>query len=95
MEFSHRPTLKQQNKKFKSKHATKSQEKNKGKASLTTAPKKSKHELSKADRINKSKLLQHAKRLDVQTSTRLFNGTSGTPKIIVCFTRFHYSIYKV
>lgn len=100
MEFSHKPSLKQQNKKFKSKHATKSQEKIKAKSSLKQTQ-RSKLELSKVDRLNQAKVIQSQKRNAIQMSTRLFNGQSGTPKIIVSlllllfsfFNTFIYSFY--
>ncbi|TPX71823.1 hypothetical protein SpCBS45565_g00888 [Spizellomyces sp. 'palustris'] len=84
--FHHRSKLKQQNKPFKSRHATKGQlkTKTKGKVDKVAASVKNKHKLSssKADRRNQAKVLQQKKRHDLVTSSRLFSGAHGCPKIV-------------
>ncbi|KAJ3215373.1 hypothetical protein HDU67_000529 [Dinochytrium kinnereticum] len=82
---SHRSTLKQANKGFKSKHASKGElrAKNKGKAA-ERAPIKGNLTSSqtKADRRNQAKLLQKQKRSETLANARFFMGTHAPPKII-------------
>ncbi|KAJ3123036.1 hypothetical protein HK098_002256 [Nowakowskiella sp. JEL0407] len=82
----HRSSLKQSNKPFKSKHATKNSLNAKGKAeikeSLKTVP-FSNAAKNKADRKNHAKLLQRKKKDQLLASNRLFSGSNGVPKIIV------------
>ncbi|KAJ3149516.1 hypothetical protein HDU86_006921 [Geranomyces michiganensis] len=84
-EFSHRSGLKQQNKGFKSRHATKGQvkAKTKGKVDVQTSVKHKHNAVShKVDRKNAAKIAQLKKRADLVQSNRLFNGASGAPKIL-------------
>ncbi|KAI9094655.1 hypothetical protein DFS34DRAFT_628610 [Phlyctochytrium arcticum] len=81
----HRSKLKQANKPFKSKHATKGAQKANTKGKVDGSV-KNKHKLSsaatKADRRNHAKLIQQRKRSEVVSSNRLFQGPSGAPKIV-------------
>ncbi|KAJ3181795.1 hypothetical protein HDU87_000813 [Geranomyces variabilis] len=84
-EFSHRSGLKQQNKGFKSRHATKGQvkAKTKGKVDVQTSVKHKHNAVShKVDRKNAAKVAQLKKRADLVQSNRLFNGSTGAPKIL-------------
>ncbi|KAJ3330847.1 hypothetical protein HDU76_004693 [Blyttiomyces sp. JEL0837] len=80
----HRSSLKQSNKSFKSKHATKGQLKAVNKGRVERAPVKSvKHRTSsKADRRNAAKLAQQKKREEAVSNARLFSGTNAPPKIV-------------
>eukprot|EP00842_Homolaphlyctis_polyrhiza_P004526 jgi/Hompol1/5074/HPOL_001296-RA len=83
--FSHRSSLKQSNKPFKSKHATKGsiKAKNKGKSEAAKSVKHRNLAVSlKADRRNAAKIEQRKKRLDSQSNARLFQGLNATPKIV-------------
>ncbi|KAL2919279.1 ribosome biogenesis protein tsr1 [Polyrhizophydium stewartii] len=87
--FSHRSSLKQSNKPFKSRHATKGALKAKNKG--TSREGKAEHAKSvksrsiashKADRRNAARIEQRKKRLDAQSNARLFQGLHATPKIV-------------
>ncbi|RUS28877.1 hypothetical protein BC938DRAFT_481330 [Jimgerdemannia flammicorona] len=82
----HRPTgLKQTNKAFKSKHASKGLLKDRSKGKVNrVAPKNQvpKGRTTKADRRNAAKLLQQKKREELVRSNRLFEGRHGAPKIV-------------
>jgi pre-rRNA-processing protein TSR1 len=80
--FSHKPTTSgaKPNKAFKSRHATKGQQKVKGKISTTGGHRTSiKNTLSKPDRKNVAKMIQREKRDAILVANRLF---SKVPKII-------------
>lgn len=70
---SHRSTLKQTNKTFKSKHASKGSIKqaNKGKVNRSSVKQ---NQLSKEQKRNQLKALQQTKRLELLANQRLFNG---------------------
>ncbi|KAG9309231.1 hypothetical protein JVU11DRAFT_10710 [Chiua virens] len=82
----HRPTLKQQNKSFKSKHATKSSLKElaKGRTQRPSpkSPAVSTTAQARLNRRNTQKQAQAAKRAALVTSTRIFNGVDGAPRIV-------------
>lgn len=83
----HRPTLKQQNKPFKSKHATKGSLKEVAKGKVTRQPIKSSHSAAAAaqtrlNRKNHAKQVQLQKRQAIISATRLFNGADGVPRIV-------------
>ncbi|KAJ3279678.1 hypothetical protein HK104_001246 [Borealophlyctis nickersoniae] len=86
--FSHRSTLKQQNKPFKSRHATKGtlKAKTKGKVDKVANAVKNKHKQHlvshKADRRNAAKVAQQKKKEDLVMGNRLFQGIYGVPKIV-------------
>ncbi|CAG8539077.1 15828_t:CDS:10 [Acaulospora colombiana] len=82
--FHHRPTLKQINKPFKSKHATKGtlKEQAKGKTNRKPIKQVRSNFISKADRRNAAKLEQQKKRAELVKANRLFEGRHGTPKIV-------------
>ncbi|KAF8647031.1 hypothetical protein AX16_006868 [Volvariella volvacea WC 439] len=86
-EFHHRPTLKQQNKKFKSKHATKGQLKaaSKGRTARpsvkATIATKSNAQI-RLNRRNNAKQIQSKKREELIASTRVFHGADGAPRIV-------------
>ncbi|KAI9205299.1 uncharacterized protein BJ171DRAFT_441509 [Polychytrium aggregatum] len=82
--FHHRSSQKQQNKSFKSKHATKGQIKsqNKGKVERTAAHSVKNKTRTRLDRKNQARLIQKNKRDDVLSSNRLFIGSNSTPKIL-------------
>ncbi|KAF8588003.1 ribosome biogenesis protein tsr1 [Ramaria rubella] len=87
MSHHHRPTLKQQNKPFKSKHATKSAVKNVAKGRVArhppkTAPSTNTAAQSRLNRRNAAKQAQLRKRQALITSTRIFNGVDGAPRIV-------------
>ncbi|KAF8481485.1 ribosome biogenesis protein tsr1, partial [Gautieria morchelliformis] len=87
MAHHHRPTLKQQNKPFKSKHATKSAVKNiaKGRvsrSSLQSRPSTNATTQSRMNRRNTAKQTQIRKRQALIASTRIFNGIDGVPRIV-------------
>ncbi|EIN07032.1 ribosome biogenesis protein tsr1 [Punctularia strigosozonata HHB-11173 SS5] len=83
----HRPTLKQQNKPYKSKHATKSalKEASKGRISRQS-PKASNGQntasQTRLNRRNNAKQIQVKKRQAIVSATRLFSGPDGVPRII-------------
>ncbi|KAI0084896.1 ribosome biogenesis protein tsr1 [Irpex rosettiformis] len=83
----HRPTLKQKNKTFKSKHATKGSLKEAAKGKLNRQPIKSSSTstLSAQKRLNRknhAKQVQAQKRQVLVSATRLFNGVDGAPRIV-------------
>ncbi|KAF8893439.1 ribosome biogenesis protein tsr1 [Infundibulicybe gibba] len=83
----HRPTLKQQNKSFKSKHATKSSLKDAAKGRIPRRSLKSGLTAntvaqSRLNRRNNSKQVQAKKRDALISSTRIFNGVDGAPRIV-------------
>ncbi|KAL1680545.1 hypothetical protein EV122DRAFT_207682 [Schizophyllum commune] len=82
----HRPTLKQQNKKFKSKHATKSSLKEAAKGRIQRqSPKATQANNAaqlRANRRNNAKQAQAKKREAIVTATRLFSGADGAPRIV-------------
>ncbi|KAH8152966.1 uncharacterized protein LAJ45_03193 [Morchella importuna] len=88
---SHRPTIKANNKSFKSRHATKSsiRAKNKGKVEdADPSARKSPHQqlMSKLDRRNKARQLQQNKHKDLVKETRIFDGRKGAPRIVAVVT---------
>lgn len=88
---SHRNTLKNDHKPFKSKHATKGQLKNqyKGKVEKTTSSGSSSSKpLSKQARKNLAKQLKENKILETKLTKKLFEGNSGAQKVItiICLT---------
>ncbi|KAG6873541.1 hypothetical protein C0995_014411 [Termitomyces sp. Mi166 len=83
----HRPTLKQTNKRFKSKHATKSALKDAAKGRIArTSPKASTNTNASAqtrlNRRNNAKQAQAKKRIALISATRVFNGVDGAPRIV-------------
>ncbi|KAJ7646804.1 ribosome biogenesis protein tsr1 [Roridomyces roridus] len=83
----HRPTLKQQNKPFKSKHATKSSLKEAAKGRVPReSPKAGSGTKAAAqtrlNRRNNAKQAQALKRNALVSATRLFSGVDGTPRIV-------------
>ncbi|THU96748.1 ribosome biogenesis protein tsr1 [Dendrothele bispora CBS 962.96] len=83
----HRSTLKQQNKPFKSKHATKSSLRDAAKGRIPhQSPKASSTNNNAAqlrhNRRNASKQVQAKKRSALVSATRLFNGVDGAPRIV-------------
>ncbi|KAJ1535286.1 hypothetical protein HK405_015747, partial [Cladochytrium tenue] len=84
--FHHRSTLKQQNKTFKSRHASKGaiKAKNKGRVGTVGPKASSSSALSskKADRRNAAKIEQLKKRAELVANTRFFTGTNAPPKIV-------------
>ncbi|KAF9784341.1 ribosome biogenesis protein tsr1 [Thelephora terrestris] len=82
----HRPTLKQQNKRFKSKHATKHSIKTaaKGKTARQSLKSASTATIAQArqNRRNNAKQIQAKKRQALISATRLFSGSDGTPRIV-------------
>ncbi|KAK1225651.1 ribosome biogenesis protein tsr1 [Marasmius sp. AFHP31] len=84
----HRPTLKQQNKRFKSKHATKSSLKEAAKGRVPRqSPKASAANQNSAaqlrlNRKNNAKQAQIKKRNALVSATRLFSGVDGAPRIV-------------
>ncbi|PVV00402.1 hypothetical protein BB560_005215, partial [Smittium megazygosporum] len=82
--FHHRSTLKQKNKPFKSKHATKSdlRAKDKGKTVRVSIKGKASRAQNKADRKNIARIEQQKKREEQATIKRLFTGKLKAPKIV-------------
>ncbi|EIW83404.1 ribosome biogenesis protein tsr1 [Coniophora puteana RWD-64-598 SS2] len=83
----HRSTLKQQNKPFKAKHATKSALKDIAKGRVQRqSPKNASADKTDAqrrvNRRNTAKQVQANKRHALVSSTRIFNGVDGTPRIV-------------
>ncbi|TFY62574.1 hypothetical protein EVJ58_g3788 [Rhodofomes roseus] len=83
----HRPTLKQQNKTFKSKHATKGSLKEAAKGRTTRQSPKSTPASNVAahtrlNRRNNSKQTQIKKRQELISATRIFSGVDGAPRIV-------------
>ncbi|RKP25100.1 hypothetical protein SYNPS1DRAFT_33053 [Syncephalis pseudoplumigaleata] len=82
--FHHRPTLKQTNKPFKSRHATKGQmrDKAKGRVQRQSIKGATLRKQSRLDRRNAAKLEQKKKRETLVAITRLFTGRNAVPKIV-------------
>ncbi|KAI0744092.1 ribosome biogenesis protein tsr1 [Daedaleopsis nitida] len=83
----HRPTLKQKNKSFKSKHATKSSLKEAAKGMThRESPKANSGSNAAAqlriNRRNNAKQAQLKKRQSLVSATRIFGGTDGAPRIV-------------
>ncbi|KAJ7045995.1 ribosome biogenesis protein tsr1 [Mycena alexandri] len=83
----HRPTLKQQNKSFKSKHATKSSLKEAAKGRVPRQSPKANVATkiaaqTRLNRRNNAKQAQTLKRNALVSATRLFNGVDGAPRIV-------------
>ncbi|KAJ7451817.1 ribosome biogenesis protein tsr1 [Mycena galericulata] len=83
----HRPTLKQQNKPFKSKHATKSslKEAAKGRVPRQSPKANAGSKIAAQTRLNRrnnAKQSQALKRNALVSATRLFNGVDGAPRIV-------------
>ncbi|KAG5735720.1 hypothetical protein E4T56_gene15081, partial [Termitomyces sp. T112] len=83
----HRPTLKQTNKRYKSKHATKSALKDAAKGRIARiSPKASTTTNASAqtrlNRRNNAKQAQAKKRNALVSATRVFSGVDGAPRII-------------
>ncbi|KDQ55730.1 hypothetical protein JAAARDRAFT_37154 [Jaapia argillacea MUCL 33604] len=83
----HRPTLKQQNKAFKSRHSTKSEVKRNAKGRIVRqSPKASPNSPSAAqarlNRRNNAKQTQLKKRQSLVYATRIFSGVDGAPRIV-------------
>ncbi|KAF8629138.1 hypothetical protein AX17_005724 [Amanita inopinata Kibby_2008] len=83
----HRSTLKQQNKKFKSKHATKKSLTNAAKGRIAKqSPKTSQSPAAVAqlrlNRRNKARQAQANKRNSLISATRIFSGVDGAPRIV-------------
>lgn len=84
---SHRSTLKNDHKPFKSKHSTKGQLKNqyKGKVEKNTSSSSSASshkQVSKIDRKNLAKQLKHSKILETKQTRKIFEGSNGAEKIV-------------
>ncbi|KZP34405.1 ribosome biogenesis protein tsr1 [Athelia psychrophila] len=87
VEHHHRSTLKQQNKSFKSKHASKSSLKEAAKGRISRVSTKSSPAAhtaaqSKLNRRNNAKQNQTKKRNALVSATRIFNGVDGAPRIV-------------
>ncbi|KAJ2160933.1 ribosome biogenesis protein tsr1 [Coemansia sp. RSA 552] len=82
--FHHRASLKQKNKPFKSRHATKGSLKDKAKGRTQRAAVKGKvlRKHSRADRRNAIRTEQRKKREQILMSTRIFTGRHRAPKIV-------------
>ncbi|KAI0066003.1 ribosome biogenesis protein tsr1 [Artomyces pyxidatus] len=85
--FHHRSTLKQTNKSFKSKHATKSSLKELAKGRVARQSPKTSHSAnaaaqSKLNRRNNAKQTQLNKRTALISATRIFSGVDGAPRIV-------------
>ncbi|OSD06969.1 ribosome biogenesis protein tsr1 [Trametes coccinea BRFM310] len=84
----HRPTLKQKNKPFKSKHATKGALKEVAKGRTQRQSPKAKPSASTAaaqlrtNRRNNAKQVQLKKRQSLVSATRIFSGIDGAPRIV-------------
>ncbi|KIY70613.1 ribosome biogenesis protein tsr1 [Cylindrobasidium torrendii FP15055 ss-10] len=85
-EFHHRATLKQSNKAFKSKHASKSSLREAAKGRVQRqSPKSSPTQAATQARVNRkntAKQHQIKKRHELVSSTRIFNGVDGAPRIV-------------
>ncbi|KAI0358546.1 ribosome biogenesis protein tsr1 [Trametes cingulata] len=83
----HRPTLKQKNKPFKSKHATKSSLKEVAKGRTQRQSPKARASANAAaqlrtNRRNNAKQVQLKKRQSLVSATRIFSGIDGAPRIV-------------
>ncbi|KAI8808298.1 hypothetical protein BJ742DRAFT_772293 [Cladochytrium replicatum] len=81
MEHQHRSTLKQQNKPFKSRHATKGsiRDKFKGKVESQNLSIKNAAKVTKASRKNRAKMVQQKRKQELVEANRLFH---NAPKIV-------------
>lgn len=82
---SHRTTLKNEHKPFKSKHATKGQLKNQYKGKVekaTTGTNKALRTTSKVERKNTERQLKEKKILETKMTRKLFEGSLGAEKIV-------------
>ncbi|KAJ2839367.1 ribosome biogenesis protein tsr1 [Coemansia erecta] len=82
--FHHRATLKQKNKPFKRRFATKNslRDKSKGRTQRASVKGKVLRKHSRADRRNAVRTEQRKKRDELVTSTRIFTGRHRAPKIV-------------
>ncbi|KAH9083911.1 ribosome biogenesis protein tsr1 [Lactarius deliciosus] len=85
--FHHRPTLKQTNKPFKSRHATKASIKERAKGRVSRRTTKIVHDSgadaqSKLNRRNRSKQIQLRKRQTLLSAVSIFGGIDGAPRIV-------------
>ena len=80
MPYSHRSTLKQENKPFKSKHATKGESKRISKGKVSRTPVKQSKGLTKDQKRDQLKYIQSRKRMEIIENQRLFNGSGACPK---------------
>ncbi|KAA1471843.1 ribosome biogenesis protein tsr1 [Dentipellis sp. KUC8613] len=85
--FHHRATLKQKNKSFKSKHATKSSLKELAKGRIARQSPKTTQAAnaatqSKLNRRNHAKQTQQNKKHALVSATRIFSGADGAPRIV-------------
>ncbi|KAH9978993.1 ribosome biogenesis protein tsr1 [Lactifluus volemus] len=85
--FHHRPTLKQTNKPFKSRHATKASIKERSKGRISGQATKLMHASnasaqSKLNRRNHAKQIQLQKRQSLLSAIRVFGGVDGAPRIV-------------
>ncbi|KAF8740163.1 hypothetical protein AX14_008351 [Amanita brunnescens Koide BX004] len=82
----HRSTLKQKNKKFKSRHATKHSLRNAAKGRIARDSPKATASTSapqlRLNRRNTAKQAQAKKRQSLISATRIFNGVDGAPRIV-------------
>ncbi|KAF8160681.1 ribosome biogenesis protein tsr1 [Crassisporium funariophilum] len=83
----HRATLKQSNKSFKSKHASKGSLKDAAKGRIArqspkASPTSSATAQSRLNRRNNAKQVQVTKRNALVSATRIFNGVDGAPRIV-------------
>ncbi|KAI9511128.1 ribosome biogenesis protein tsr1 [Russula earlei] len=87
--FHHRPTLKQTNKPFKSRHATKAslKERSKGRVSrpaakIVHASRAKAGAQAKVNRRNHAKQIQLQKRQSLLSAVRVFGGVDGAPRVV-------------
>ncbi|KXN90886.1 hypothetical protein AN958_03540 [Leucoagaricus sp. SymC.cos] len=84
--FHHRPTLKQQNKPFKSKHATRRSIKEAAKGKIARTSKAPSTTIPAAqlrlNRKNNAKQAQAKKRSAIVSATQIFSGVGGAPRIV-------------
>lgn len=83
--FHHRATLKQSNKAFKSKFASKGAVKDRAKGKVSkvkVAPTRVKGVLTKSDRKNAAKMVQLRKRGELEAVNQIFEGKHGANKIV-------------
>ncbi|KAJ2777334.1 ribosome biogenesis protein tsr1 [Coemansia interrupta] len=83
--FHHRASLKQKNKAFKRRHATKNTMRDKSKGRTSRAPIKGKtlRHSTRADRRNTQRTLQQAKRAMQLANTRMFTGRTRAAKTVL------------
>ncbi|KAI0001276.1 ribosome biogenesis protein tsr1 [Russula compacta] len=86
--FHHRPTLKQTNKPFKSRHATKASLKEQAKGRVSRQAAKIVHASNassaqfKLNRRNHAKQIQLQKRQSLLSAVRIFGGVDGAPRVV-------------